>query len=119
MSESQDASRDPVHVATTRPKAVPRSRPRRLPPYAVVLENDNQHSVPYVIDALRKVFGYGWFKSLRLTMKVHLRGQAAVWTGPLETAEFKRDRMRSIGPDLYTRKPVNFPLRVKLEPLVR
>jgi hypothetical protein len=50
-------------------------------------------------------------------MTAHLRGRAAVWTGPLETAEFKRERILSIGPDFYASRPVMFPLGVRLEPL--
>src|SRR5687768_13896348 len=103
--------------APARPKVDPRSKPRRLPPYVVIIENDDEHSFPYVIDALRRVFGYGWFKSFRLAMQAHVKGRAAVWTGPFETAEFKRDRIRSLGPDLQARKPVYFPLGCAIEPL--
>ena len=109
-----------THHATpirTRPQIDPQTRPRRLPPYAVVIENDDEHSFPYVIDALRRVFGYGWFKAFRLTMRAHVQGRAAVWTGSLEVAEFKRDRLRSIGPDFHARWPVHFPLGCAIEPV--
>ena len=103
--------------APARPKVEPRNKPRRLPPYAVIIENDDAHSFPYVIDALRRVFGYGWFTAFRLTMRAHVRGRAAVWTGPFEVAEFKRDRIRTIGPDFQARRPVHFPLGCVIEPV--
>ena len=112
---------DTRHVTTTparaRPKVDPQGKPRRLPPYAVIIENDDEHSFGYVIDALRRVFGYGWFKAFRLTMRAHVQGCAAVWTGPLEVAEFKRERIRSIGPDFRGRRPVYFPLGCAIEPV--
>ncbi len=118
MSESMEHSSDSSQITIpTKPQTTPRSKPRRLPPYAVILENDPEHTFQYVIDALRKVFGYGWLKAVWLTTQVHVRGRAAVWTGPLETAEFKRDRIRGMGPDFHALKPVNFPLGVRLEPL--
>jgi ATP-dependent Clp protease adaptor protein ClpS len=119
MSESQDASRDSTGVAAQgRPQTVPRSRPKREPPYAVVIENDPDHTFEYVIDTLRRVFGYGWLKAVWLTTQVHVRGRASVWIGPLETAEFKRERILGMGPDFHAPRPVNFPLGVRLEPLV-
>lgn len=119
MSDSPDP-RDstPVTTPIRREKPRPHSRPRRLPPYVVIIENDPDHTFEYVIDTLRRVFGYGWLKSVWLTTRVHIRGRAAVWTGPLETAEFKRDRIRGMGPDFHAPRPVNFPLGVRLEPLV-
>jgi len=103
--------------ARSRPKVDPQGKPRLLPPYAVIIENDDVHSFPYVIDALRRVFGYGWFKAFRLTMRAHVQGRAAVWTGPLEVAEFKRDRIRGAGPDFHARKPVHAPLGCAIEPV--
>ena len=113
-----DASGNTVTApAPAWPKSDPRSKPKRLPPYVVIIENDDAHSFPYVIDALRRVFGYGWFKSFGLTMQAHVKGRAAVWTGPFEVAEFKRERIRSLGPDFQARKPVYFPLGCAIEPL--
>jgi ATP-dependent Clp protease adaptor protein ClpS len=117
MHDSSVTPTAAARQAPARPKLDPQSRPKRQPPYSVILGNDNEHSFPYVIETLQRVFGYGWFKALRLTVSAHRHGRAAVWAGPLETCEFKRDRMRSMGPDRYARKPVNFPLDVRLEPL--
>ncbi len=45
------------------------AKPKRQPPYAVVLLNDEEHSFLYVIETLMKVFGY---------RRPHM---ALVWTG--------------------------------------
>jgi ATP-dependent Clp protease adaptor protein ClpS len=93
------------------------TRPKHQPPYAVVILNDPVHSFGYVMDVLCTVFGYPTEKSYKLTMEAHHSGRAIVWSGPMETAEFKRDRIQSFGPDTYAMKPVTFPLGCFIEPL--
>ena len=34
------------------------SKPKRLPPYNVILLDDDDHTVEYVVDLCQKVFGY-------------------------------------------------------------
>jgi ATP-dependent Clp protease adaptor protein ClpS len=94
-----------------------RTRPKRLPPYAVVVLNDEQHTFAYVIATFIKVFGYAPEKCYQLAMTIHTQGRAVVWTGPKEVAELKRDQIRSAGPDLYASKKVEFPLGVVIEPM--
>ncbi|HWB12272.1 MAG TPA: ATP-dependent Clp protease adaptor ClpS [Pirellulales bacterium] len=94
-----------------------RSNPKRLPPYAVVVLNDDEHTFVYVISTFMKVFGYDRTKSFRLALEIHARGRGIVWTGPKEVAELKRDQIHSAGPDLHAAKKVSFPLGVVLEPL--
>lgn len=93
-------------------------RPKRQPPYAVIVENDDFHTWPYVIEVLQRVCGHSKPKAFLLTAQVHYTGRASVWTGPLEVAELKRDQIRSFGPDDYAPRPVTFPLSVRLEPLL-
>jgi ATP-dependent Clp protease adaptor protein ClpS len=92
-------------------------RPKKQPPYAVIVENDDYHTFDYVIEVLQKVFGYDLQKAFLLTSQVHLAGQALVWSGALEVAELKRDQIRGYGPDTYAMKPVTFPLGARVEPL--
>jgi len=101
-----------------RPKTKPAdAAPRRQPPYAVVLFNDDEHTFLYVIETLMKVFGYPLEKCYSLTLKVHNEGKGIVWSGAREVAELKRDQIRSAGPDFYAANKVTFPLRVTIEPL--
>lgn len=100
------------------PKRAPSpTKPKRLPPYAVILENDDHHTYGYVMEMLQRVFGKSVEDAFILTQKVDEEGEAQVWTGQKEVAELKRDQVRGYGPDLYARKPVKFPLGVRIEPM--
>jgi ATP-dependent Clp protease adaptor protein ClpS len=94
-----------------------KTRPKKQPPYAVIVENDDLHTFEYVIEVLQKVFGYDLQKAFLLTSQVHHAGQALVWSGALELAELKRDQIKGFGPDTYAMKPVTLPLGVRVEPL--
>lgn len=93
------------------------TKPKVQPPYAVVVFNDDQHTVEYVIETFAKVFGYSLEKGYTLAMQIHTEGKAIVWSGPLEVAELKREQIRSVGPDFFGGKKVDFPLAVTIEPL--
>ena len=99
------------------PKADPRNKPKRQPPYAVIVENDDDHSYEYVILGLCKVCGHSVEKAFQLASTIDREGRAAVWTGSLEVAELKRDQIIGLGPDFFARDPVMYPLGVRLEPL--
>ena len=94
-----------------------KGKPKRQPPYAVVVLNDDQHTYGYVVEVLQKTFGYDVEKAFLLAVQIDVTGRAVVWTGPMETAEFKRDRIRGYGPDVYAMKPVTFPLGCVIEPM--
>lgn len=94
-----------------------KQKPKKLPPYAVVVLNDDEHTFAYVIETFMKVFGYDQTRSFQLANEIHVQGRAIVWTGPKEVAELKRDQIRSAGPDLFASKKVTYPLGVVLEPL--
>ena len=98
-------------------KSDTRQRTKRQPPYAVILHNDPINGFDYVVGVLRKVFGYGVTRSLWLTLKAHVSGQTVIWTGSFEVAEFKRDQVRSCGPDPAMMAEGAGQLTVSLEPL--
>jgi ATP-dependent Clp protease adaptor protein ClpS len=106
---------------TAQPPAAPakspakRPKPRRLPPYAVVLHNDNVNGFDYVVGVLRKVFRYGTARAFWLTLRTHVAGRCVVWTGSLEVAEFKADQICSLGPDPRKRSFGARPLRTSVE----
>ena len=93
------------------------AQPKKQPPYAVIVFNDEEHTFEYVIDTLMKVFGYPLEKSYSLTLQIHTEGKVIAWSGVREVAELKRDQVRSAGPDFYGTKKVDFPLTVIVEPL--
>ncbi len=109
-------------TATAEPVVAPKkkkskAKPRKQPPYAVIVENDEHHTWPYVIDVLQRVCGHSVEQAFTLTSQVHYQGRAVVWSGTLEVAELKRDQIRGFGPDCYAQKPVEFPLGVRIEPM--
>lgn len=91
-------------------------RTKRQPPYAVLLHNDDISTMDFVVEVLRKVFGYPVEKCVGLMMEAHEKGLAVVWTGSLEVAELKADQIISCGPDPSRVNAGAEPLRVTVEP---
>ena len=82
-------------------KAAPKRRPKskKLPPYNVVLLDDNDHTYDYVIEMLAKVFGYAEPKGYELAKTVDDSGRVIVITTHKELAELKRDQIIGYGAD--------------------
>lgn len=83
----------PVENTATKPREETRSR--RVPPYHVILFNDDYHSFEFVVTVLRKALGYAEERAFQLTHEAHVSGRAVIWTGPKEVAELKADQVRS------------------------
>ncbi len=92
------------------------TKTRRQPPYAVILHNDDHNSMEFVVQVLRKVFGYTVERCVELMLEAHQKGRAVVWVGPLEVAELKADQIRSCGPDPDAKPKGAQPLGVSVEP---
>lgn len=88
-------SSDTDTIVTTKPKQHERTKPRRLPPYNVILENDDFHSFEFVIETLQKALGCNEQRALLLTYEAHTSGRAVVWTGTKEVAELKLEQICS------------------------
>lgn len=117
MSSQAAAVECPPEVKPEERKQPSSARPKKQPPYAVVLFNDDEHTFQYVVETLMKVFGYPQEQCYTLTLSVHQQGRGIVWTGTRELAELKRDQIRSAGPDFYAAKKVELPLHATVEPL--
>ncbi len=89
---SDEAPMTDVTVAT-KPKET--TKTRRVPPYNVILLNDDNHSMEFVIEVLCKALGYNVERSYQLMMQAHTGGRTVVWTGPKEVAELKADQIRT------------------------
>src|SRR5688572_25309397 len=87
--------REPEVVATTQPKEREAIKTRTIPPYHVLIQNDEYHSFEFVIGVLCKALGYDPRKAFLLTEEAHTRGRAVVWTGPKEVAELKVEQIRT------------------------
>ncbi len=75
------------------------SRARLLPPYHVVLLDDDDHTFDYVIHMLRTLFGYPPEKGQRHADEVNTAGRSIVCTTSKERAELKQEQIHAFGPD--------------------
>ena len=85
----------PETAVTTKPKERERTSTRQIPPYHVILENDDHHTMEFVVDVLRKVLGCPLERAMQLMLQAHTSGRAIVWTGPKEVAELKVEQIRT------------------------
>ena len=83
----------------TRPAEEKKQKTEGLPPYNVVLLNDDEHSFEYVIYMLKKLFGHSPEKGYKMAVEVDTTGRVVVATTNLEQAELKRDQIHAFGPD--------------------
>jgi ATP-dependent Clp protease adaptor protein ClpS len=69
-----------------------------LPPWTVVLHNDDHNEMLYVVRCLVKsVPNLGAARATQIMLEAHNHGKAVVTTCPLELAELYRDRLESCG----------------------
>ncbi len=83
----------------TAPRETTGRKTENLPPYNVILLDDDDHSYEYVILMLKKVFGHPVEKGYKLAQEVDATGRVVVATTHLEHAELKRDQIQNFGPD--------------------
>jgi len=87
----------PFAPGVTTPETLPRDDVprRRMPPYNVILENDDYHSTDFVVEVLRKALGLTAERSYQYMMVAHTTGRAIVWTGLREVAELKAEQIQT------------------------
>lgn len=105
----------PETIVTTKPKAKDESQTRQIPPYHVILENDDHHSFEFVMDVLQKAMGFNEQRAFLLTHEAHSKGRAVVWTGTKEVAELKVEKITSFHEIRADGRKLG-PLGVSIEP---
>jgi ATP-dependent Clp protease adaptor protein ClpS len=80
---------------STEPRQREETRTRRLPPYNVILENDDHHTMEFVVEVLQKVLGCTIERAVQFMLEAHESGRAIIWTGPKEVAELKAEQVTS------------------------
>ena len=74
-------------------------RPKLLPPYNVVLLDDDDHTYQYVIDMLRAVFGFSPERAYLHACEVDASQRTILITTSKELAELKQEQVHAFGPD--------------------
>jgi ATP-dependent Clp protease adaptor protein ClpS len=67
--------------------------------YHVIILNDEDHTIEYVVEMLQAVANLSAAQALSCTLEADSKGSSIVCTCPLEDAENKRDRIHAYGPD--------------------
>jgi ATP-dependent Clp protease adaptor protein ClpS len=80
-------------------KPAPKKKPPKLPPWNVVLLNDDEHSYEYVIEMLGNLFAHPKEKAYQMAKEVDTTGRVIVLTTHKEKAELKRDQIHAYGAD--------------------
>ncbi len=102
MSENTSTSSTPaqaVRKQARRQRLSTSRKPRKLPPYHVVLLDDDDHTYAYVIEMLVALFGYSTTRAYVTAEELDTRGRVILLTTTKEHAELKRDQVHSYGPD--------------------
>jgi ATP-dependent Clp protease adaptor protein ClpS len=84
---------------TPKKSAKAKRKTKQLPPFNVVLLDDDDHTYEYVIEMLGKVFGYAKERAFKLAEEVDGSGRVIVLTTHKELAELKRDQILAYGRD--------------------
>jgi ATP-dependent Clp protease adaptor protein ClpS len=100
---------------TTETKPTEEVRTRRYPPYNVILENDDDHSMEFVIEVLCKVLGCPVERAMQLMLEAHTSGRAVIWTGTREVAELKAEQVQTF-PEIHRDGRHLGPLGCTVEP---
>ncbi|WDQ16826.1 ATP-dependent Clp protease adaptor ClpS [Rhodopirellula sp. P2] len=74
-------------------------KPKRQPPYHVILWDDTDHSYDYVISMMKRLFRMPIEKGYQVAKEVDKSGRAICMTTTLELAELKRDQIHAFGKD--------------------
>lgn len=89
---------DSTPATVVRPAIEPDTIRRFLPPYAVILHDDDDNAMEEVVYSLIVcVPELGLPEATAIMLEAHLNGKAQVICCPLERAELYRDRLESRG----------------------
>jgi ATP-dependent Clp protease adaptor protein ClpS len=83
----------------TKQESKRKNKPKRQPPYHVILWNDDAHTHVYVVVMMQRLFGHPPEKGFQIATEVDTRGRAIVLTTTREHAELKRDQIHAFGKD--------------------
>ena len=88
-----------IAVVVPKTKEKEETKAKRQPPYHVILMNDDDHTVQYVVNMMQRIFGHPVERGYKIAEEVHFKGRCIVWTGALEVAELKQEQIHAFGVD--------------------
>jgi ATP-dependent Clp protease adaptor protein ClpS len=98
MSAPPPAAKSSPALPEVAPEQKQRERTRLLPPWNVLLWNDDHNEMLYVVRSIQKaVPAVSRAQAVAIMLEAHNSGKALVTTCPLEHAELYRDRLLSFG----------------------
>ena len=97
MTEEKNGESTAVVPVESKPKQA--RNPKILPPFNVVLIDDDDHTYEYVIRMLMELFGHTQQAAFKMACEVDATGRVIVDTTTKERAELKRDQIHAYGKD--------------------
>lgn len=110
---------DSIIIKPLATKTIPKDdkKPKKQPPYAVIIENDDHHTFDYVVEILQKIFNVKLEDATMMTFDIHKQGRRHVWTGTKELAELKVEQVKNFGEDKYAAVSPKYSLICYMEPM--
>jgi ATP-dependent Clp protease adaptor protein ClpS len=96
---NQETSGGTALAAPKKAEPSKKQRPAQMPPYNVILLNDDDHTYEYVIEMLKVLFAYPDEKGYQMAREVDRAGRVILLTTHRERAELKRDQIHAYGVD--------------------
>ncbi len=81
-----------------------------LPPYVIIVFNDDYHTFEFVTKVLCTVFRISVERAFSHAKEIHENGQAIVWSGSREVGELKIEQLMTFHEGKFG------PLKMSLEP---
>jgi ATP-dependent Clp protease adaptor protein ClpS len=89
---------------STETTTVTENNTKTIPPWHVILLNDDDHSYEYVLLMLSAVFGFPAEKGMQHAEEVDASGRTILITTSREHAELKQEQVHAFGPDPFVKK---------------
>ena len=115
MSSDGDFETGILKQVKVRPrrKASEQSATKQLPPYTVILHNDDFNTVDFVIGVIIKVFHYPVEKAVAHTLEAHQTGRSIVWSG--SAVLIRKPENVALSPCRFQLKHSNYALAEKAQ----
>lgn len=108
-----NATATPVLPARPRPRQMP--VPPMMPPWHVILHDDDTHSPEYVVEMMVNIFSYDEARGFKIAREVDESGRVIVATCQKELAELRVEQIHDYGADPRIKESTG-PMRATMEP---